>query len=122
MDDADPPGLGQRVGDLLGDIQDGVEIERPARAIAASVVPSTYSIEMKSSGCPASLGAADFVDHRDVRMVQRRGRARLGEQPRGAVAFGSGWSIFSATMRRRLRSSARYTSPMPPDPKRSRTR
>ena len=43
---------------------------------------------MKSTGCAASLGAADFVDHRDVRMVERRGRARLGQQPRGAVAAG----------------------------------
>jgi hypothetical protein len=61
---------------------------------------------------------ANVMDSQDVRMVQRRNRARFlfeTPQPVGIIRQPSG-STLIATSRPSRVSRARYTSPMPPAP------
>ena len=67
-----------------------------------------------------TLELADLVNGQDLRMVQRRGEARLAQQTLSCGLIGEiVASSLMATGRLSLVSTARYTTPMPPSPRRA---
>ena len=99
--------LRERVGNLLGDVERGVEIDRCAPRQLRERRPLDVLHRDVVDPVTRVRALADLVDDRDVRVIERRRGARFGEQAFGAQCRPSPRSIFSATLRRSRRSSAR---------------
>ena len=76
MDDAFRMGRVERVGNLRGQVQQHMERHRPT----ADPLLQRLPLQQFHGDEAMAFVFADFVDRADVRMVQRRGRARLAEK------------------------------------------
>ena len=117
VDDAAAVRFIERVGDLEADLDDLADRQRPLRdARRQQLAFDVLHDDEVGAGV-----LADVVGDGDVRRAQHRGGARLVQQARAAfrIGFERGGRNFSATGRPSRTSSARYTSPMPPAPRRS---
>src|SRR5205085_1489609 len=85
VDDSPTLRLLERVGNLLEDIEDGVEIQRAALHHGVKRDP-VHVLHRDVVERPAVVFTmADFVDHGDVGMVERRSGPRFCEQTPGAL-------------------------------------
>ena len=119
VDDALGVRVGERVGNLHGEIDRAARIQRPPGDRRCQRL-ARHELEHEKQ---LALILADLVQRGDVRVRERGGGARLLQEPLAAFAGSPATSAAStliATVRPSRVSRARYTSPMPPAPIRSR--
>jgi hypothetical protein len=82
VDEAAGMGRGERIRDLERELQDPVE--RRALALRPEVerIAGDVLERQKREHGAVALRLVDFVDHGDIRVRERRGGARLGQQAR----------------------------------------
>ena len=80
VDDAPMLSLLERVGDLLEDVEDRIEIQRAPLhdRLKRGALDEFHGDVVERAA--VVLAMTDFVDHRDMRMVERRGGPSLGQQ------------------------------------------
>src|SRR5262249_3869495 len=110
----------QRVGHFDAEIKQALHAHWAARY----GVLEGFPLQILHGDEPPIALLADFINGADVRMIQRRRRARFApESLQRLRIFGhSSGRNFNATKRPSCESSALYTTPMPPPPSSSRTR
>ena len=115
MDDAALVGVGQRGGHLRRDLKAVRDRQLP---FPLQAVPKRFPLHVRHHVVEEAVGRAGIEERKNVRMLQAGGDGDLAKEPLGAraTAASSGCSTLSATLRRCLRSSARYTVAMPPWP------
>ena len=74
MDDAGGVRLGEALGGLDGDVEELLRRQRLARG---DELAQRLALDELHGDVDRAVGLADVVDREDVRVVQRRGRARL---------------------------------------------
>ena len=120
MDDARAMRLVERVADLDRDLQCLVRIESdpfgPATGQAFGQRLAFEILQHEVSRLPSCM--SDVEQRADVRMIERRDRARLTLETVAKLRIGGERAarILIATVRSSRVSRARYTSPMPPAP------
>ena len=70
----------ERVGDLLDDVERALEVERTVAEQRRDGRPLDEFHRDVAEPLRRAFDLAGFVDDGDVRVIQRRGRARLGQQ------------------------------------------
>ena len=84
MDHAASMGSAHSLGDLGRDLQRRLDVEAaPGKARAKRLAGDGLHRDIRSA-----IGFADFVHFADERMVETRGRSRLGKQPPLRQAIG----------------------------------
>ncbi len=102
-------GLGQGLGHLRGQVEDALELKRRRLGQLRQRAARHVLHGDEALRALAAVQLVDLVDHRDVGVVEGRGRPGLAAAgcSQASSSWTSGRSILSATRRRRRRSSAR---------------
>ena len=122
MDDALLVRRFERLGDLLRDRHRLVERNRAARDPLRQILALDQFHDERAARLPAFFESVDVRDVADGSAMRGLAlRAEIGRGDRDRAAKASGRTLI-ATSRFSFVSRARYTSPMPPAPRRRRSR